>query len=117
MRRRLRPRRRAPRQPTVAEARDLAQVAGGLLDARIACGGAPDCLATVVADATTLPEGAIDLPAGERTLTLLDDFGDIAVLRLDAADGARPSQMVVILKRDEKWLLRDVSDVAQQPEQ
>ena len=96
---------------------DLAQVAGALLDSRIACGGAPDCLATVVADATTLPEGAIDLPAGERTLTLLDDFGDIAVLRLDAADGAHPSQMVVILKRDEKWLLRDVSDVAQQPEQ
>ncbi|KAF2419197.1 hypothetical protein [Microbacterium sp. B35-30] len=95
----------------------LTQVAGGLLDARTACGGATDCLATVVADATTLPEGAIDLPAGERALTLLDDFGDIAVLRLDAADGALPSQMVVILKRDEKWLLRDVSDVAQQPEQ
>ena len=96
---------------------DLAQVAAGLLDSRIACDGAPDCLATVVADSTPLPEGAIDLPAGELSLTLLDDFGDIAVLRLDAADGARPSQMVVILKRDGKWLLRDVSDVAQQPEQ
>ncbi len=96
---------------------DLAQVAGGLLDARIACGGATDCLDTVVADDATLPEGAIDLPAGERSLTLLDDFGDIAVLRLDAVDDARPSQMVVILRRDEKWLLRDVSDVAQQPEQ
>lgn len=96
---------------------DLAQVAGGLIDARIACGGAPECLATVVADAATLPEGAIDLPADARTLTLLDDFGDIAVLRLDAADGTRPSQMVVILRRGEEWLLRDVSDVAQQPEQ
>ena len=112
-----------PTAPPVARAAegsatpDLVQVTGGLLDARIACGGAPDCLATVVADATTLPEGAIDLPAGTRSLTLLDDFGDIAVLRLDAADGARPSQMVVILRRDEKWLLRDVSDVAQQPEQ
>jgi hypothetical protein len=36
---------------------------------------------------------------------------------VDAADGSSPSQMVVILRRDDKWLLRDVSDVAQQPEQ
>ena len=42
---------------------------------------------------------------------------DIAVLRVDANDAALGSQMVVILRRDEKWLLRDVSDVAQQPEQ
>ncbi|MDQ7877753.1 hypothetical protein Q9R08_07195 [Microbacterium sp. QXD-8] len=96
---------------------DLAQVAGALLDARLACGNASDCLASVVVDAAPLPGGAIDLPAAERALTLLDDFGDIAVLRVDAADGAAPSQMVVILRRDDKWLLRDVSDVAQQPEQ
>ena len=96
---------------------DLAQVAGALLDARLACGTASDCLASVVVDAASLPGGTVDLPAAERTLTLLDDFGDIAVLRADAADGVGPSQMVVILRRDEKWLLRDVSDVAQQPEQ
>ncbi|WP_349427492.1 hypothetical protein [Microbacterium sp. LWS13-1.2] len=95
---------------------DLAQVAGALLDARLACGNASDCLASVVVDAVSLPGGTVDLPATERTLTLLDDFGDIAVLRVDAADGTRPSQMIVILRRDEKWLLRDVSDVAQQPE-
>ena len=96
---------------------DLAQVAGALLDARLACGTATDCLASVVVDAASLPGGMVDLPAAERTLTLLDDFGDIAVLRVDAVDGASPSQMVVILRRDGKWLLRDVSDVAQQPEQ
>ena len=61
--------------------------------------------------------GAIDLPSGERQVALLDDFGDIAVLRVDAGDGTVASQMVVIVRRNEKWLLRDVSDVAQQPEQ
>jgi len=94
---------------------DLAQVTGALLDARIACGTTSDCTASVVADGAALPGGVIDLPAAERTVTLLDDFGDLAVLRVDANDGRRPSQMVVVLRRDQKWLLRDVSDVAQQP--
>lgn len=94
---------------------DLVQVVDALLAARQACGDASDCLASVVVDASGLPAGAVDLAADERTITLLDDFGDIAVLRVDANDAALGSQMVVILRRDEKWLLRDVSDVAQQP--
>lgn len=102
--------------PAAAPA-DLAQVAGALLDARLACKGASGCVDDVVMDAAVLPGGAIDLPSGGRQVTLLDDFGDIAVLRVDAADGAVASQMVVIVRRNEKWLLRDVSDVAQQPEQ
>jgi hypothetical protein len=69
----------------------------------------------VVVDAAPLTGGAVDRRATGRTVTLLDDFGDIAVLRVDASDASIPSQMVVILRRDEKWLLRDVSDVAQQP--
>ncbi|KQP71316.1 hypothetical protein ASF40_05890 [Microbacterium sp. Leaf288] len=94
---------------------DLALVTGELLDARIACAGDASCLSTVTVDGAPLPGGAIGRRAAERTVTLLDDFGDIAVLRVDANDGSAPSQMVVILRRDENWLLRDVSDVAQQP--
>ncbi|MFB7891107.1 hypothetical protein ACFC1I_02760 [Microbacterium sp. NPDC056044] len=94
---------------------DLARTAGELLDARLTCAGDVACLAGVTVDAVPLPAGAIDTPAAARTVTLLDDFGDIAVLRVDANDGSVPPQMVVILRRDEKWLLRDVSDVAQQP--
>ena len=95
---------------------DLAAVTSTLLDARLACNGDEGCLATVIADPATPPlGGAIELPAAMRTVTLLDDFGDLAVLRIDAADAASASQLVVILRRDEKWLLRDVHDVAQQP--
>ncbi|MFB7885317.1 hypothetical protein [Microbacterium sp. NPDC056057] len=94
---------------------DLALLTGELLDARIACGGDASCLTTVTVDGAPLSGGAVDRSAAERTVTLLDDFGDIAVVRVDANDGSAPSQMVVILRRDEKWLLRDVSDVAQQP--
>ncbi|MFE5408879.1 hypothetical protein [Microbacterium sp. NPDC056569] len=94
---------------------DLAVAAGDLLDARLACAGDGGCLSAVSVDAAPLPPGAIDLPASERTVTLLDDFGDIAVLRVDATDAAMSSQIVVILRRDRKWLLRDVTDVAPQP--
>ncbi|MBD3941043.1 hypothetical protein IF188_04920 [Microbacterium sp. NEAU-LLC] len=96
---------------------DLTTVAAALLDARAACAGDLECLAGIVVDPTASPvHGAIDLGAAERTVTLLDDFGDLAVLRVDAVDAPEPSQLVVILRQDEKWLLRDVHDVAQQPE-
>ncbi|HKP06339.1 MAG TPA: hypothetical protein VJU58_03710 [Microbacterium sp.] len=98
-----------------ADTADLALLTGELLDARIACAGDATCLESVTVDAVALVGGAIDMPAAGRTVTLLDDFGDIAVLRVDASDTTVASQMVVILRRDEKWLLRDVSDVAQQP--
>ncbi|WP_341999416.1 hypothetical protein MRBLWH7_000815 [Microbacterium sp. LWH7-1.2] len=98
------------------ESADLARITGELLDARNACAGDDDaCLTDVTVDAMPLAGGAIDLPAAGRSVTPLDDFGDIAVLRVDASDAAVPSQMVVILRTDQKWLLRDVSDVAQQP--
>lgn len=104
-----------PEGAAAGEPADLARITGELLDARTACAGDAACLATVAVDAAPLAGGTIDRPATGRSVTLLDDFGDIAVLRVDASDASGPSQMVVILRRDEKWLLRDVSDVAQQP--
>jgi len=96
---------------------DLAAVTADLLDARIACAGDEPCVSRVAVEPAALAEvtGAIDLAAPGRTVTLLDDFGDVAVLRLDAIDGGVAPQLVVILRTDEKWLLRDVHDVAQQP--
>jgi hypothetical protein len=101
-----------------APADDLGAVAGALLEARLACAGASACLGEVLVDPAAAPAtgGAIDLDAAARTVTLLDDFGDLAVLRVDAVDAGAVSQLVVILRRDDKWLLRDVHDVAQQPE-
>ena len=95
---------------------DLAALTAGLLDARASCAGDAECLEGVVADPSMpLGTGTIDLPATERSVSLLDDFGDIAVLRVDPNAGETQAQLVVVIRRDEKWLLRDVHDVAQQP--
>lgn len=94
---------------------DLAAVAAGLLDARLACGGDAACLAATAVEGAAIAGGAVELPADERTITMLDDFGDLAVVRVDPRDGGGPSQLVVIVRQDEEWLLRDVRDVAQQP--
>lgn len=91
-------------------------VGAGLLDERAACGTDATCLSGVVAEAgARFPAGAVDLPASERSVTLLDDFGGVAVLRVDVADGTGASQLVVITRREGEWLLRDVQDVTQQP--
>lgn len=95
---------------------DLAAVTSALLDQRLACGADQACLAAViVTPASVVSDGVIGLPPVERSVTLLDDFGDLAVLRVDARDTSHGSQLVVIIRQDEKWLLRDVHDVAQQP--
>lgn len=102
--------------PSEPAADDVTAATAALLDARRTCAGDPGCLREVVADpAAPLGSGVIDAPSAQRALTLLDDFGDIAVLRVDAVDGALPAQLVVVVRQDEKWLLRDVHDVAQQP--
>lgn len=104
--------------PPASEAPSAAldQIATALLDRRLECGADAACLASVVDDpAVVLRQGAIDLPAASRTVTLLDDFGGVAVVRVDAVDAAVPAQLVVIARKDDEWLLRDVHDVAQQP--
>ncbi|MCP2636859.1 hypothetical protein K0817_009835 [Microbacterium sp. HD4P20] len=106
----------APDATTEAPAQDLAAVGAALLTERLACGDDETCLARVLSDPSTpLGSGAIDLAASERVVTLLDDFGDVAVLRVDAADESLPAQLAVLVRQDEEWLLRDVHDVAQQP--
>lgn len=94
---------------------DLVDVTNQLLDARSACGADRSCLAAVVLDpATSFESGAIDLGREQRAATLLDDFGGVAVLRVDAVDRSTPSQLVVVMLDDDRWLLRDVH-VAKQP--
>ncbi|GAA3625415.1 hypothetical protein GCM10022200_04710 [Microbacterium awajiense] len=91
----------------------LDSVASQLLEARTACGGTSACLSELMQDPTSaVPAGPVDLPADERTVTVLDDLGGVAVLRVDGPDGR--SQLVVIAESGGRWLLRDVHDVAQQ---
>lgn len=62
---------------------------------------------------------------GTPTIELIDEYGDVAVLRLrvDAPEGhtqetgtdALAQRVVVLIRVREKWLVRDVYDVADQP--
>lgn len=100
----------ATESPAASEPVDLAQVTGALLDARSACSD-ETCLADVLeTGGAQFPGGVVDLPAEERTVTLLDEFGGAAVLRAEAVAADVSPQLVVIVRGDRGWLLRDVYD-------
>jgi len=61
-----------------------------------------------------LPEG-VATSAGPREAALLDDLGGVEVVRVDDPSGTLPAQVVVLVRRDDKRLVRDVYDVADQP--
>jgi hypothetical protein len=102
--------------PTATAATGLATLAAELLTLRSECQDDQACLSRLVEDpGEVFPEGVVDLPAEQRAVALLDDFGGAAVLRVDATAGNLPYQFVVIVLRDGEWLVRDVMDVADQP--
>ncbi|GAA1960210.1 hypothetical protein GCM10009816_22510 [Microbacterium aquimaris] len=95
---------------------DLAAVTGALLDAIGRCGQDAACRDGVTwTGESTFPPGVVDLPAGLREIQVLDDFGGVAVVRVSDSRGEDADQLVVIARRDDSWLLRDVHDVTQQP--
>jgi len=80
------------------------------------CSGAVAAGSVGVVDALSSDRGR----EAEPEFSLLDVYGDIAVIRMtsplvDGADGPRAS-VIVLVKTAEKWLVRDVYDVADQPE-
>ncbi|MDQ1128590.1 hypothetical protein [Microbacterium sp. SORGH_AS_0888] len=83
------------------------------LSERLSSCGDARCRAEVLEDpATVVPEdGAATAP--QATLTLVDDLGGIAVVRAEAE--GRPSQLIVMVARNDSWLVRDVYDAADQP--
>ena len=96
------------------ETEDLEAVTEDLLDRLAACDD------DLCADALFLDEhadvtGAATLPSTQRDVTLLDDFGGVAVLRVDPVGASLPPQLVVIAATDDEWLLRDVHHATQQP--
>ena len=91
---------------------DLAAITADLLTARSACGEAETCLEQVQESRSArFPSGVVDLPADGRTLVLLDEFGGAAVLRAEASGSDATPQLVVIVRTEARWLLRDVYDV------
>ncbi|WP_345802604.1 hypothetical protein AAIB33_05785 [Microbacterium sp. AZCO] len=107
----------AGQTPAAADEASLESVVDALLTARTACGEDPGCLAPLLENpSSALPPGAIDLPSSGRSVTLLDEFGGAAVLRVAPDGAAGTAQLVVIVRRDEKWVLRDVHDVTEHPQ-
>lgn len=100
---------------SVGESQDIPAIASSLLDARVSCGSDPVCLATVMEDAhAVVNTGAANAPAGSRRIELVEDFGDVAVVRV-SADAALPQQLVIVARHDSGWLVRDIYDVTDQP--
>jgi hypothetical protein len=100
------PDRAAEREGLVAEVERL-------IAQRLACAD-DECRGAVQEDASAKLGGTIDLPSDQRAITLLDEFGGAAVLRIDpVSSGEMTSQLVVIVRSGDRWLLRDVHDVAE----
>lgn len=89
-----------------------------LLDAISGCVKdiAEDCAGAVAEGGRIPTEGVASLGASESTAALVDDYGDVAVIRLTPVDSAMIEQMMVLERRDDIWLVRDVYDVARQPD-
>ncbi|MBZ4486319.1 hypothetical protein LQ938_07975 [Microbacterium sp. cx-55] len=114
----------APAAPASPQKSDDAVIAvGALLDAARDCGGDVGCLRPLLDEDGALAgdgsagyaEGAAFADDASRQLSLLDDVGGLVLVRADDATGVRPSQVVAAVRGEEKWVLRDIHDVAQHP--
>lgn len=76
------------------------------------------CADAMVDGAGTPSDGLIAHGSAASSATLIDDYGDLAVARLApiAETDDLPEQMIVLERREDEWLVRDVYDVAHQPE-
>lgn len=101
-----------PPAPEMSALESGARAAIGLL-AQCSAGDAEAC-ATVREDPTQpLPEGLVVSGREPTTIAVLDEYGGVAVVRADGAGFT--SQAVVLVQADERWLVRDVYDLADQP--
>lgn len=84
-----------------------------------ACGGAVAPGSTAVHDIA--PAGSAGATGAQEDFALVDSYGDVAVVRITTnAGGAADSpsiteRMLVLVNLEEKWLVRDAYDVADQP--
>lgn len=94
----------------------IEEAAAALLTTIGACAQAGDdaCEAAVVDGAAANVMRRIGDDVRDRAPVLIEDYGDVAVVRL-AAGRSRGEQMLVLAGQNGEWLVRDVYDVADQP--
>ncbi|GAA2890359.1 hypothetical protein [Microbacterium esteraromaticum] len=92
------------------------QQAVALLEAVAACEDARDavCEDAVVDGSGALVQERLAGADASRPVTAVEDYGDVSVLRLGPS-GERGEQMLVLVRQKDRWLVRDVYDVADQP--
>lgn len=123
----------APRQEKPAEeaqspvtpgaSEDPGAAAGDLLEEITDCLSRDDaeCPDAVAEGSVGAVDALADVLAGGSapTVSLVDSYGDVAVIRVSpggAGDGAQSADLMLVLVRvNEKWLVRDVYGVADQP--
>ncbi|GAA3660766.1 hypothetical protein [Microbacterium marinilacus] len=67
---------------------------------------AVSCSAVQEGAAADLGAEALEAAEGEREASLLDDYGDVAVVRVDDPTGERAPLIVQVVRLDGRWLLR-----------
>lgn len=104
-----------PGDDTRDAAADLAAQASELLLRRSGCADEA-CLSGVLENpAQDVPAGIVDAPEGQRRVTLLDDLGGVAVLRIDGEGSGAPAQLLTIVDTTDGWRIRDAYVVADTP--
>lgn len=68
-----------------------------------------------------LSSGSLGAVGAESEFTLVDEYGDVAVVRITPVGGADDEapppreQLLVLVREEDEWLVRDAYDVADQP--
>lgn len=99
--------------------------AHGALSSVLQCAASDDtvCADAVAGGSTGVVEALAAHGQAKPALSPVDQYGDVAVVRVtwasaegDTDSSAEAEQMMVLVRVDEKWLVRDAYDVADQPE-
>lgn len=98
-------------QDVSAETSDEAMMR--VVDALATCASDGTCEGLWEAPDREPPVGAATTAAAGRSAVLLDDYGGVRAVRVDAEDAV--SQVVVIVRHDDEWLVREIYDLAHQP--
>lgn len=99
-----------PVAPSGSAADDPVSALDDLLAARRSCLD-DACRAAVLEDpAREVADGAVS--AEQVVISLIDDFGGLAVLRAEDGSGAATPQLVTVVATPEGWRIRDVFDAA-----
>lgn len=89
----------------------LKESAREVLERYAECAGV-GCGADVVEHPSrTFPEGPASAYDHDQPLRVVDDYGGVAAIRV----GESPGQVVVMVRVNDTWLVRDIYDVAHQP--